>query len=63
QIEEGQPAQPDSLIVFSDGRVRLQQPVADSYRGSIIWIISPPGIKPQDELWQKLPGQKIRLSG
>ena len=61
EIEGIESNRADNLVVFSDGRVRLEN-LANKYTGQIMWIISPNGIKPNDELWQHLPGKKVQLS-
>jgi predicted metal-dependent peptidase len=49
---------PDAIFYFTDGfgpspEIRSRQP--------LLWVITPEGIKPEDEAWENLPGRKIRL--
>lgn len=49
---------PDAIFYFTDGfgpapEIRSRQP--------ILWVITPEGIKADDEAWENLPGRKVKL--
>ncbi|MFK7972664.1 MAG: VWA-like domain-containing protein [Bacteroidia bacterium] len=49
----------DGIIYFTDG---FGPPPETVFRKPILWIITPDGLKPNAEDWDKLPGRKIKMS-
>lgn len=57
-LEAAAAERPDGLVFFTDGLAPAPQ--ACHYQ-SVLWMISPDGIKPSHYNWNRLPGQAVRM--
>jgi len=49
----------DAVIYFTDGYASVPDVVP---RSSVLWVISQQGIESDSEIWDKLPGRKVKIS-
>ncbi|MEZ4685621.1 MAG: VWA-like domain-containing protein [Bacteroidia bacterium] len=49
---------PDGIIYFTDGYGPVPE---EKVRQPVLWLISPKGIAPDAEAWDRLPGRKVKM--